>query len=212
MDDRRPSAQSGETVTTKLPSSDSDTVESPGEPPKKGRGRPKGARNGQRKSGAPIKRWKPVHDLIVSLHVSMRSNKEIAEMLGCTPTTVTRVLTDPAAKEKIRIAQESLREKLSQRIEEGLVALCIKALDNIRQTIELEGLAYGSDFKKHQDKVSLEVLKGRGFLNKEPPAYRQGISLDSALATRLIEAIKESEKAAGHVIEGSYELVEESGE
>jgi hypothetical protein len=144
---------------------------------------------------APIKNWLPKHDLCVMLHVGMKTDTEIAEMVGYTSARVNQILNDPTGKTKIREAQERLREKLSAQIEDGLVAICVKALSNVRETIELEGLAHGSDFKKHQDKLSLEVLKGRGFLDKERQA-KEAAPLDPILVKRLAEAMEKSNEAA----------------
>jgi hypothetical protein len=164
---------------------------------KRGRGRPLGVKNGEGKKKASIKKWSPKHDLIVQLHVSLHSPEEISAMVGCSSGRVLQVLSDPKGKKLVQLAQGRLREKLSAEVEDGLVSICVKALDNIRETIELEGLVHGSDFKKHQDRLSLDVLKGRGFLNKD------GVSQDAVrgpinenMAERLIKAIEKSNEAS----------------
>jgi hypothetical protein len=191
----------------------------------RGRGRPPGAENGSRTgeasaSQAPIVNWLPKHDMVVALHVGMQSTAEIAQLVGYTSTRINQILNDPTGKAKIREAQESLRERLSAQIEDGLVAICVKALQNVRETIELEGLAYGSDFKKHQDRLSVEVLKGRGFLDKERPT-RDAPAIDPILVKRLADAMEKSNQAADflqkeredrEIVVEDAEIIEKSGD
>lgn len=172
----------------------------------RGRGRPPGVKNGEGEGMDPIKNWTPKHDLVIQLHVGMHGKQEIADLTDLTPTRVSQILNDPQGKALVRVAQERLRIRMAEEIEDGLVSLCVKALDNIRETIELEGLAHGSDFKKHQDKLSLEVLKGRGHLSKDTEAQkREQAPLDAMLAGRLVEALEKSNEAAQFAIDQKKE-------
>lgn len=164
----------------------------------RGPGRPPGAKNGDRNgSMAPIVDWSPTHDRVVLLHVAMLSNSEIGAEVGLTAARVGQILNDPTGRKLIKEAQERLREKMSAQIEDGLVGLCVKALQNIRETIELDGLQHGTDFKKHQDKLSMELLKGRGHLPGDiegKKAERPPIS--TMLAERLVDALEQSNEAS----------------
>ena len=167
------------------------------------RGRPKGVKNGQGTSVvAPIKKWKPKHDLVVQLHIACYSNDEIATMTKFSSVRVGQILGDPKAKNMIRAAQERLREKLSKEIDEGLVAICAKAVQNIRETIEIDGLTAGTDFKRHQDKISLEVLKGRGFLSKDGgDSKTRNETLPLDLLSKVNEALMKSEEVTAYMQE-----------
>jgi hypothetical protein len=161
------------------------------------RGRPKGRKNGQGRGLAPIKRWSPKHDMIVHLHVGLKSNKEIADLVGMSEVRVGQVLRDPSATKIIGRVQEEIRDKMTDSVEEELLAISIKAVKNIRETIELEGLVHGSEFKKHQDRLSYDVLKGVGFL----PGDRDGKvaerpPLNEILAERLVSALEKSNAVA----------------
>jgi hypothetical protein len=177
---------------------------------KKKRGRPKGVKNGEGKSLVPIKEWTIKHDLVVNLHIGMHSNEEIAQLTDLSAVRVSQILRDPQAKILIKEAQKKFRERLGERIEDGLISLAEKALENLRETIELDGLPHGSDFKKHQDKMSLEVLKGRGFLSKESD---QGAStsdpLPAKLAERLAVAFEKTAEAEGYLARANAETEDE---
>lgn len=184
-------------------------VDQEGQEKTRGRGRPPGVKNGEGKPMAPIVKWTPRNDFIVHLHITMHSDEEIAERVGVTPQRVNQILNDPTAKGHIRDAQERLRAKLSQEVADGLAAICVKALDNIRTTIELEGLAHGSDFKKHQDKMSLEVLKGQGFLSKEKERD-EATELPADLVKRLSHALEKSVEATEYLQSKEIVVEEES--
>lgn len=157
------------------------------------RGRPKGVRNGEGKALAPIKKWTPKHDMIVNLHLAMKSHKEISAIIGDTEQRVCQVLKDPTARKLIERFRERVLEQVSESIEEELVVVAKKALKNVHETIGIEGLVHGTDFKKHQDRLSFDVLKGVGFL----PGDREGQgdktpSLSESLSKKLVAALERS--------------------
>ena len=162
-----------------------------------------------------IKNWKVQHDTVVSLHISGYSNKKIAVATGLTEVRVSQVINDPLAKDIIRGVQKSLRMKMEEDIGDKLIVLAEEGAARIGETIEAEFLL-GSDQKKHQDNVSIQVLKGTGFLSREfalgetasrPP-------LDEMLAERLVTALEKSNEAArggeiiSEAIEVPFEVVE----
>jgi len=162
-----------------------------------GPGRPPGVKNGEGKSLEPIKNWTIKHDTVVSLHCSMHSNEEIAEMVDFTSQRVSQILNDPQGKRMIREHQERLRERLFGNMEDELVDLCVDAVRNLKDTVSLEGLSVGSDFKKHQDKVSLELLKGNGLLSKDRDIdRRRQAEIPKLLAERIATALEKTAKVA----------------
>jgi hypothetical protein len=100
---------------------------------------------------------------------------------------------------------------LSEDVEDGLASLCVRALDIVRETLEVEGLGIGSDFKKHQDNMALSVLKGRGYLGKDA-ANNQGTkeSIPEELAKRIAHALEKSNEAAEYARSENEIVVEES--
>jgi len=160
-------------------------------------GRPPGVKNGEGTALDPIKNWSVKHDTVVSLHCSMHSNDEIGEMVGLSAQRVSQILNDPQGKRMIKEHQERLRERLFGNMEDELVDLCVDAVRNLKDTVSLEGLSVGSDFKKHQDKVSLELLKGNGLLNRHKE-IEQGnrAEIPKMLAERIATALEKTAKVA----------------
>ncbi len=180
-----------------------------------GPGRPSGVKNGQGTSLEPIKDWNTKHDTVVALHCSMHSNQEIAEMVGYTPARVSQILNDPQGRRLVEAHRMRMRERLMEDVESGLAEICVDALENIRRTVELEGLSIGSDFMKHQDKVSLEVLKGSGFLTKDKEMDRGGqTEIPKMLAERIATALEKTAKVAEEIEkqEKEREIIQEEPE
>lgn len=179
------------------------------EQPKK-RGRPPGVKNGEGKSLEPIKNWTPTHDAVVMLHVALKSNKEIAVMVDLSVQRVGQILNDPIGKRLVAEHQQELRKKLSEDVTDGLASLCVRAVEILRETLEIDGLTHGSDFKKHQDNLAMQLLKGKGHLGGEKVGGDQeGSPLSAKLAERLVVALERSNEAE-RLAQESKEIVIEA--
>ena len=128
-------------------------------------GRPLGVKNGEGKNPlAPIAKWEPWMDLVVGLKLMQWSNGDIAKRVKKTSSRVSQILNDPIAKAAIRETAERIRAKMQEDVDDVLLDLCVPASERIRETIEAEDFLPGSDAKKHQDRLSMDLLKGVGFL------------------------------------------------
>lgn len=162
---------------------------------------------------APIKRFKPRHDLVVMLHLRGRQNTEIAEALNLTPQRVYQILQDPKAQMMIEKFRKQIKDSFIQGVEEQLVDLGPAAVENIAKTINTN-IPVGARAKKHQDDVSFKLLDRIGFTPKSKEDERDGSSarfdrdiqerIASALEqSRQIHAYDEAEEAEWIEIEGS---------
>ena len=164
----------------------------------RGRGRPPGPHAGGTKLLAPIKNWKPWHEMTVALHIMQWSNADIAKRVKKTIVHVSNVLNDPKSRAVIKATGERFRKKLAGDIDEGLLDLSAHAMKRIEETIETEGLLVGTDAKKHQDNLSMTLLKGVGFLPGavQEDGDRNKTPIDSGLIKAFTEALKKSNKAS----------------
>lgn len=157
------------------------------------RGRPPGVQNGD---GQPheIAKWKPIHEQIVMLHLLGKKNVEIAAIVERTTASVGQVLSTRQAHEMIHEGKNRLQEFFVENVEERLIALGPRAVTNLAETIEAEGLNPGSAAKKHQDGVSLELLNRIGFTKQDRHLGGEGTlgQMDKDLQERLVAALEKS--------------------
>ena len=98
------------------------------------------------------------HHRMKQLHLMGMSNRDIAAELGVTEVTVGNVLNSELMRREIEIASGSL-DKEAVDVAARLQKLCEAAAAQLEQTLAAEGTPAGL-----KTKISLEVLKGRGFL------------------------------------------------
>lgn len=166
----------------------------------------------------PIKNWSMKHEMIVHLHIGQWSNKAIAEHVGMSEVRVSQVLNDQHAKAIIRATRLRLRKQMEENIEDRLVRAAEKSIERVEETLDA-GFELGSDAKKHQDNISMGILKGVGFFPgaRDDDGRDQRPSLSGSLAERLITALDKSNEAAqlhsgklkDGVIEVEAEVVED---
>ena len=170
-------------------------------------------------SVAIIRRWTPKHEEVVQLHVMGLTNTEIESKTKYKSARVAQIIADPTARRLIESVVARMRERMIEDIDGGLLDLSIDALKRLAETIKYEEFTPGSEAKKHQDNLSLNLLKGVGFLgngrNSEEDRERES-PLNTALSTRLIVALEEANEAdsirreeTGPVIEADFTIVEE---
>lgn len=164
----------------------------------RGRGRPRGTHMGGTKLLAPIKNWKPWHEKVVGFHIMQWTNEEIAREVKKTKEHISGVLTDPRAKAIIRETVDRFKKKLAGDIDGELLDLSGHAVKRLAETIRFDEFQLGSDAKKHQDNLSMTLLKGVGFLPgaMQEDGDRNKTPIDSGLIKAFTEALKKSNKAS----------------
>lgn len=183
---------------------------------KRGRGRPKGIKNGEGTTVlAPIKDWTIQHDVVVDLSISGRTHVEVGLATGYTPTRVTQILQDPRAVARITEVREKLRKAFETSMENSLIGLSESAFKRIQECLMDESSVPGSDLHKFQVNTGLDLLKGLGFLGKNvvPPGGNGGKNdgLPEALAHSLLQALNKADEAQA-IREADYTIVEKKEE
>lgn len=146
---------------------------------------------------APIKKWTTRHEMVVHLHIAQYSNTDIAEKMKITPVRVSQILSDPQAKQIVRAVQKNLRKQMEDSIEDRLLVLADEGVARIEETITHRDFVLGTDAKKHQDRLSFDVVKGLGFLPGDKEGERVAEKkLPAALAERLVTALEASNAAS----------------
>lgn len=164
-----------------------------------------------------IKKWKPRHDIILSMHLSGLPNIAIAEAVQSefgwviSKERVCQILGTPQAQARIVEWQEATRQGVLENIQGRLLAAGDNAMKAIESTLALPMHPLMKE-KKHQDTVALSVLGMLGFTQKPKPEEgppQSGILLSPEAENRLVSALEKSarvEELHG-TIEG--EVVEE---
>ena len=151
------------------------------------------------KTTPPIKRWTPKHELVVQLSIGTMSQEDIREHTGFTLSRISQILSDPQAKKIVDEFLQHMRAKAFENIEGGLIELTEHAVKRIAQTLTYEDFVLGTDAKKHQDNLSLGLLKGLGFLGVGASSREGSEDLRTPLnetnSIRLIEAVEAANKA-----------------
>lgn len=153
-----------------------------------GPGRPKGMENGEGKTPS-LADPKPIHDYMLLLHMAGRTNVEVAETLGVTPTRVSQVLRSDWAKKRIEHLQQNVQQNLMGSIDAQLTSLAHRSLENIRKTVEAP-ISVLHPMKKHQDKIGMELLQGVGFLRGADRDDNGKLTFGEDAAARLSKAIE----------------------
>ena len=113
------------------------------------------------------KQWRHKYDKVVFLKLAGWEHHQIADEVNLSISRVNVVLNSRPGKERMEMWRKRLEERAMSTIEEDLVSLGKRAVINIAETINAEGLGLKSRAKKHKDSVSFEVLARIGFGNGE---------------------------------------------
>jgi len=161
---------------------------------------------------APIVRWTVKHEQIVAMHIGGMDNEEIASNIvikskNPSVVRVSQILSDPKARRIINEAMMKVRAQMMESLDDGVAALSITAMKRIAETINFPDFVLGSDAKKHQDRLSLDLVKlvygnRDSGLEDAPP-------LDAAMSKRIVEALEASAAVDELIQEGQFEVVEE---
>lgn len=107
----------------------------------------------------PLK-WKPVYDLMVTLHIQGYTNREIAEIVGYTAVQVGNVLRAPETKAKIDLLTKQLHGRVLENNEDQLSVIKNQAIKHISTVMADETLAIKRPFETAR--LSADLLKGLG--------------------------------------------------
>ncbi len=161
---------------------------------------------------APIARWTIKHEQVVAMHIGGMDNGQIAANItikGKNPSVVrvSQILSDPQALRIINEAMMQVRSEMMENLDDGLAALAVTAMARIRETIDFPDFILGSDEKRHQDRLSLDLVKlvysnNSNEIGDAPP-------LDAALSKRIAEAIEASNAVEELIREGQFKAVED---
>lgn len=149
------------------------------------------------KSGADwqIQNWKPMYDRVVALHLAGYKNVNIAAITGYAEAHVSKILNDPRSQKAIKKLQKRLRENFHQRIEDQMLDLGEEAIRNIAETLEAD-IQAGTKPKKHQDKMSFDLLDRLGHGKKQAESESgSGVKLSDESVDRLANALNKSDEA-----------------
>lgn len=130
----------------------------------------------------------------------------IAKELGYTPARISQIINSDHGQALVSRATERMRQRFEEEIEGHLVTLAHESVLRLKSTIEFDDFALGSDAKKHQDNVALQILKGAGFLGSKSNDESKSTQLTDALAGRLIDAL-EATKKVDEIHDAEYEVV-----
>ena len=146
----------------------------------------------------PIQRWSPRHEMVVQLSIGPMTMEEISKATGYSKVRVTQILADPQARRIQDAVIERMRARMMEDIEGKLFVLSSEAVERLFETISYKEFVLGSDAKKHQDNLSMTLLKGTGFLSgvsSNGSGIEQEPALTERLSERLVTALEESNKA-----------------
>jgi len=155
-----------------------------------------------------VEAWKPVHDEMLAMHLAAYSNVRIAQVTGYSPEHVSVMLNDPRAEKAIFALRKRLRKKAIGDIEDRMVDLAERSLQNIAETVEhrYDENAVASKGKMHQDDVGFKLLaclgyNGKGAKETEP----RRLTLSADQGERLVTALEKS-AAVDRLIEEAEEV------
>lgn len=157
---------------------------------------------------APIAKWTIMHEQIVAMHIGgggRISHEAIAKQFDLTPVRVSQILSDVQARRIINEAMQKVRSQMMTNLTDGLAVLADTALKQMAVTINFPDFVIGSDAKKHQDRLCLDLIK----LVKGDVAQTEAVPpLNEEWSRRLIEALEDSNAADELIQEGQFEVVE----
>ena len=147
------------------------------------------------RSTSLIKRWSPKHEIAVALHLSGKSNTEIAEAIGMKPVRISQIINDPKGQKLIAEGQKLIRLRMQESISHRVLEMAEIGTRRLMDTFEAE-FPLGTEAKKHQDNKVIDILKGTGFLSTtfQNETDNTG-SVTNAVAKSLTDAIHKATQA-----------------
>lgn len=118
------------------------------------------------------KKWRPVYEVMVGLHVMGFSNKDIAERTGYTPQQVCNIVNSKQAAVIIKIITERIRqgtfdvvEKTTKPMQERITDLQEKALERVEDVIGNDEIFEKAPF--HMIDRSIKLLQATRIIGDE---------------------------------------------
>ena len=153
-----------------------------------------------------IEKWTLLHERVANLGATGLASAEIAKVVNRPQEWVEHVLDSDQAqgvKEKWFI---DLKLRLFAKFEGEFAELMELSLRNLRRTLIFD-VDPEVDFnaKKHQDRVSLEVMKMARVAQESNRDLGKGLSLTTAESQLLVDAIAKAKEAESYA---DYEIVE----
>jgi Mor family transcriptional regulator len=157
------------------------------------------------RNGKVIVKWTVEHEKIVAMHICQWSNEDIAEHFNLSKVQIYKVISDPQARKIINEAAMKIRSRMLDSLDEGMASLAVTAMKRISETLNFSDFVLGSDAKKHQDRLALDVIKVvQGSISR---SEEEAKPLNEKLSKRLIEALEDSNAANELIKEGEFEVV-----
>ena len=165
--------------------------------------------------------WKPIHDQMIALHIAGYSIDLIAKSVNRARNTVAGVIHDPRAQKAIEFARKRTFSTIMTAVDDQMVVLGVKAIDNIAETIntpvrDSEGSpAIGTRAKVHQDNISFELLSRIGFGKGAQQEEAGGLRLSPETEKKIVAGIERATKAEmeyKRADDVDFEVVTENGQ
>ena len=133
--------------------------------------------------------WLPIHEEVVAFHMVGWELAKISEVTGLPQVRIQEVINSPTAQELLATVRANVRRRVLETIEDRLVGMGELAMMNLNETLQATHLP-GTTPKRHQDKISLEVLKMVREQNGNLASLGGMNSLTPESQGRLVEALK----------------------
>lgn len=137
--------------------------------------------------------WSPQFEQVVLLYVTGMPVSTIAKKFKLRASHVEEILAHEKARDIIESARRKLREKIQEDIGADLDNISKLATQRLRETLEAS-IPPLHRAKINQDRVALQILEGRGFLN-ESPGRLGGIRISPEQLTKLVAAMEKAQLA-----------------
>lgn len=159
-------------------------------------------------NGESISKWGPKHEQVALLSASGATNKDIAEVVGFSENWIGKIVRDPRAQLAQANFVRALRERLLKKFDNRILELADYAIRNLGRTVKADVDPDHLDKKRHQDKMSVEVIKFTG-LGESQSDKRPVIQITSDQLGVLAGAITKSDEAR-EIYEAEYEMVDDN--
>lgn len=143
----------------------------------------------------PLK-WKPLYDIIISLHCSGYTNKAIAAYVNYSAVQVGNILRSPEAKRMIAENRSNLNKEAAVDRRGRLEAIQDKAIQRIEDAIFDEKLALNAPLRMMD--ASMSLLKGLGMLNgdgAQTTIHQKTVVISEGIAKKLFDGTALADRA-----------------
>ncbi len=159
-----------------------------------GRGRPPGVKNGEGTTPpVEIKKWTPKHQEVVDFHIMGKGRNEISRLTGYTEQHVGNIINSSHGKQLIQEHLDRMKELMEHDIEHRMVKLAEQSVERLGETLDIQFVP-GTDAKKHQDNVALQLTKGYRGGRGDSEVGDERV-LTHGLAKELVSALKKANDA-----------------